>query len=105
MSTDETRVPQLPPRRPIRTSTRRPDPCPDGHLSRPVRDTNGRELGYLCLGCGRMIHRRGGHDLLELCALRYLENGTELGDACRTKLERILRRARRAAGVEEADDE
>ncbi len=100
MSTDR-KVPQLPARRRIGPA---PDPCAGGHLSRPVRDADHRELGYLCLGCGRMIHRRGGHDLLELCALTYLDNGTELGDACRRKLGRILRRARSNAGVEEAPD-
>lgn len=102
--TADRKIPQLPPRRRIGPRSRPPNPCADGHRSRPVRDASGRELGYLCLGCGRMIHRRGGHDLLELCALGYLtRDDVELGDACRIKLERILRRERRNAGVEEAD--
>lgn len=101
------KIPQLPARRPIGPARRPADPCADRHVSRPVRDAKGRELGYLCLGCGRMIHRRGGHELLELCALSYLtRQDVELGRACRRRLEAILRRERRKAGVdeEETDD-
>lgn len=96
------KIPQLPARRRIGPAARTPDPCADRHVSRPVRDAKGRELGYLCLGCGMLTHRRGGHALLEVCALSYLtREDVEISTACRRRLESILRRERRKAGVAE----
>ena len=74
--------------------------CRDGHRSRPVRDANGRELGYLCLECGRLIRRRGPIELLETCSLAWLNRSdVEIGDGCRRELERTLRRERRRANT------
>lgn len=75
-------------------------PCPR-HVSRSVRDRDGRELGYFCLECGGLTRRRGPDELLEAAALVYLvreEAGeVELGRRARARLQTIRRRLARRA--------